>query len=206
MDKERLEELFDKYMDRVLSPAEEAELANLLGRPECQAHWRTLASLEGKIQEELLQVRAEDAPSKRTRRSLRPSTRRTFIPRGRPPWLAGLVAAGLFVAVLLFIALGSSEPDPAVHSARAAREAERRRLETEQKRREAVERLREIERKRQELTTRPPEPAQNPDVRKKALEQLQNDRERIERELREAVQLAPKPAPPPAPPQEEKPA
>jgi len=54
MDNERLDELYDRYLDRDLSAAEESELAAMLARPECQEQWRRLTALEGKIQEELL--------------------------------------------------------------------------------------------------------------------------------------------------------
>jgi anti-sigma factor RsiW len=90
MDDDRLDELFDRYLDRELNAAEEAELIELLRRPELQARWRQLASLEGKIQEELLAVPSEiekaGAPgspipdrslSKKTRRPTRRCTRRS---------------------------------------------------------------------------------------------------------------------------------
>jgi hypothetical protein len=40
MDNGRLDELFDRYLDRELSTLEEAELVHLLARPDCMAHCR----------------------------------------------------------------------------------------------------------------------------------------------------------------------
>src|SRR5947208_2676135 len=97
MDNERLDELFDRYLDRELSAAEESELAGLLARPDCQAQWRRLASLEGKIQEELLDPSAGETPSS-SRRLLKKSTRRAQDRRVPPYGLIALAAASVLVA------------------------------------------------------------------------------------------------------------
>lgn len=53
---DRLDELCWCYLDRGLTPDEEAELTELLGDAECQQRWRYLMTLEGKLQEELEMV------------------------------------------------------------------------------------------------------------------------------------------------------
>jgi FecR-like protein/carbohydrate binding protein with CBM4/9 domain len=151
-------------------------------------------------------------PNKSTARgSVKPPTARS---RRRGPsnpsgaWTAALIAAGLiFAAILLVTALSSdSAPPPASRESASRREADRRKAEARQ--RDAELRLQENERRRKELSTPPPEPARNPaaeEQRKKALDEVQKDKERIERELREAIELAKPSAPAPSRP-EEKPA
>ena len=53
MPDDRLDELYDRYLDGEITPIEEAELVTLLRDPQQQKQWRTLAFLEGKLQEEM---------------------------------------------------------------------------------------------------------------------------------------------------------
>lgn len=199
MDNERLDELFDRYLDRDLSAAEESELASMLARPECQEQWRRLTALEGKIQEELL---VPAAPKK--------STRRTHAP-GTPPYgLFALAAAGVLVAAIWIL---SSGPDPETPAKNDARRKAAAAADADAKRRSREARLQEIEQKRKALEAVPPPPSESPELkqkREKELQDLKSEKERTERELREAIELARKnTAPPPVAPNptpEEKPA
>jgi len=126
MDRDRLDELFDRYLDRELSRAEETELAKLLAQPECRTHWRRLASLEGKLQEEFLESTpggvearkmdaslAESFRTEAARLPLRRQTPRAFRERGPSFGMAGGIAAVL-VASVLFLGVflpSSAEPN-----------------------------------------------------------------------------------------------
>jgi ferric-dicitrate binding protein FerR (iron transport regulator) len=99
MDSDRLDALFERFLDDALSADEQAELEALLAAPEAQRRWRELASLEGKLLEELGQ------PRERARKP----ARRVFLRRLRPgqtpatlAWAAAalLALAGIVLAVL----------------------------------------------------------------------------------------------------------
>lgn len=149
-------------------------------------------------------------------RPLRPSTRRTrasLDPQGA--WMGPAVAAaGILLAVALIFTFSSSEPElrrsdrtakavnsREVKSTEARRQAERddrareaARADAERKRRDAETRLFEVERKERELAAPPAaELAKDPaaeERRKKSLEEIEREKDRIERELREAAELA----------------
>lgn len=57
--RDRLEKLYDAYMDATLSKEEEKELCNLLKDLDNQVQWRRFSTLEGKLQEELAGGMAE---------------------------------------------------------------------------------------------------------------------------------------------------
>ena len=65
MSNSRVTELYGRHMDGLLSPEEEAELAELLRDPAAQREWRLAAALEAKLQEELRDAAAA-APARRT--------------------------------------------------------------------------------------------------------------------------------------------
>jgi len=105
---DRLSELYDRYMDRTLTPEEDRELAALLADPANQARWRELATLEGRLQESLSADEATveayvDAVREAGKRRKRPSVRTA---RGRraalrlPLILSSVAAAAVVVAVL----------------------------------------------------------------------------------------------------------
>lgn len=170
--------------------------------------------------------------TQRSSPSTRRSTRRQVLERPSSWWVPAVLAAGLLIVVMTFFALVPSESDPAsaqktkdVH-ARSIRElelrlqSERERLERERdqalaeadaKRLQVEARLREIEEKRRILSqakAQPSDPAGENEKREKALADLKRDQERIERDLRAAVDLAKKAEKPAAvgPAQDEKPA
>jgi hypothetical protein len=165
-----------------------------------------------------------------TRRVLTPSRRSWGI-----PGLVAAVVLLAVTAFLVFGPLGpdSASSDKAKEArARASQEAEARRqaerdrlareratadsearrqeAEAQAKRLEVEAHLREIEEKRRVLTQAKPKTGEDPQAtekREKDLAELKRDQERIEQELKDAVQLAKKserPAPA-TPPQEEKP-
>jgi hypothetical protein len=217
MDNGRLDELFDRYLDRELSTLEEAELVHLLARPDCMAHWRRLASLEGKLQEELLESSfggadkgkvdapiADDSRSAILRRSLRRSDPRAAVSNAQPYWMAGFVAAVLLFAVLLLASLisSSSDPNPA-HKASARRptllepselkEADGNQVQADAARRDQEARLEEIRRRREELgrlASRQDQDAAEQEKHQSEESQLAKDKERIEREMRDAIERA----------------
>jgi hypothetical protein len=133
----------------------------------------------------------------------RPPTRRANSRTSTPgPHLGPLlIAAGvLFGIVLFFITSSSNSSSPAPAnggSSSAARQKSEREqaLSAESKRREAEARLLEIRRKREELARQAAQPGQDPEEqqkRKTEEKRLSGDKERIERELAEAIELAKK--------------
>jgi hypothetical protein len=140
-----------------------------------------------------------------------------------------VAAAGVLAAVTLFFVLGPPEGDPAPSQrakearVRASRDAEVRRqaeqertereralAEAQARRVEAEAHLREIVEKRSILTQAKSEPQENPLAKEKRvmeLEVLRRDQDRIEQELKDAIELARKAERPgPAgPSQEDKP-
>jgi len=167
------------------------------------------------------QAGGEESGRTDSARKSRRSTRRRRALEGRPsPWKFAVTAAGFLIGlVTLGVLLPSG--DDRTHAAKAERprpseapraepqaasEAEeRKQAQAEAQRRAAEDRLQQIERKREELSRRPALPDANPgdeDRRRKEIEELRSEKERIEREMREAVELARKVG---APPQGEKP-
>lgn len=143
-----------------------------------------------------------------------PPTRRKTRPFGvHPsvaPWMGLLAAAAILIAVTIFFGLGPpgagrpTSQNMAELRSRSLRDAEGRRLAdrekalalAEGKHREAIERLRELDKKSQELSqSLTPSDQNSPeeDRRKKKRVELQGEKERVEqveRELREAIELA----------------
>lgn len=116
MDLDRLEVLYDRHADRALTGEEEAELVARLGAPEARRHWRLLATVEGKLQEEFSAVPGELAAARPARH------RWSFGPRPSPSaWLTGLAAAGVFAAAVLLLSFFAFEsPGPRSQAARPA--------------------------------------------------------------------------------------
>jgi len=151
-----------------------------------------------------LEPRLEQTPPPREARK---STRGQRPPRApdRGIWPFVLVAAGLLIGIFAVVTVFTSESGRKEEGRRRQVRKEEGVLEVQH------ERLREIERKREELSRPPAQQTQDPgeeEKRKQTLEELKNEKERIEREMREAIDLARKaerPAPAERPRLEEKP-
>jgi hypothetical protein len=130
---------------------------------------------------------------------------------GRSWGWPGLLAAGFLAALFMLFALGPQEPNAAKTEsqkwARASREAEarraaereeeaaaRRRASALEMRRAGEERLKEIQRRQAELARSAGQPGQDPgeqEKRKAEERKLASDKDAIEKELAEAIKLAP---------------
>ncbi|HEV3027304.1 MAG TPA: FecR domain-containing protein, partial [Planctomycetota bacterium] len=212
-----LRELIAAHLADELSDAQRSTLNELLrtdekARSEFAAAIRQDVLLGEVLREEAArgEPKAWSGQRKATGEPESPSRRRTamrfHIHPSIPSWIGLLVAAGFLIAVAMFLALGPSGPDPGAARVRALKEAEGRKLVereralalAEAKHRDAMERLREIEKKSQELLQPPAQPNPNPleeELRKKKRAELQEEKERVEqveREMREAIELAKK--------------
>ena len=210
-----LRELIAAHLADELSDAQRSTLNGLLrtdekARAEFAAAIRQDVLLGEVLREETARGEPKAWPGQRKTTgepespSRRRPARRFEIPPSVSSWIGLLVAAGLLVAVAMYLALGPSGPDQAAARARALKEGEGRKLVereraltlAEVKHRDAMERLREIEKKSQELSQPPAQPNPNPleeDLRKKKREELQEEKKRmeqVEREMREAIELA----------------
>jgi FecR-like protein len=166
----------------------------------CRLHGRLGEALSTDHQKRLLSDAGIDAePQKSTRRA---TVRRRPPGPDRPFLVPAFVAAGILAAGLLFLLLSPTAQDPApLRRDKTAAAADARR-------REAEARLRAIEEERRALTQAPAPPTEPPVVKEKReqdLQALKKEQERIEQELRDATQAAPKPAPQEAPRVAEKP-
>jgi concanavalin A-like lectin/glucanase superfamily protein/FecR-like protein len=140
---------------------------------------RLLADVENGVMERIQARGAAKRP--RTARSVR-----RFQPRSTASWWM-FAAAGLFVAAVLFLVLGPSEQTPA--PIRTVKESRPRAASPEPSRATAEARIEEIEQKPKAPAQPPWPPAANPvaqEMRRKQAEELQREKERIERELSSA--------------------
>jgi hypothetical protein len=233
MEDSRFEELLDRYRLGDISPAELAELEQILRTDAARRRMFVEDSLfEANLRET---HSAAVSPPLGQEKKAKPPTRRTRRHASvdpKPSWgVWVLAAAAIFGVVTLVVVLGPSDPDSAAplkaadarsratREAAAQRQAERdrqerereeARAEAERRGREAEARLREIEENRKLLTQATPEPKEDPQAKEKReqkLADLKRDQERVEQELRQAAELAKKSAPQatPATPTEEKP-
>jgi hypothetical protein len=214
MDRERLEELISDYLEQALTPEELEELTQeLRAHPEARRLLLTAADQDLAVQE-LARSLHRSSTSARSRKA--PSSWRGL----RPPhaqtapayWVAALAAGGVLLAAAFFFASGPPGSDWAKPEngsearARASKDAEARRIaereksvrerdlgEAEARRLDQEARLKGIERRREEIARSAAQPGGDPreqEKRNAEEKRLANDKERIEREMTEAVERA----------------
>lgn len=210
MDRERLVDLLEGYVENELDEASVAELDQLL---QSSAEARRL--FWDYVHQHALtrKLVMANALAPRATEEVRPKTRRRASRTGgasspnQGTWNILLIAAGVFFALIAIVTLFSGDQPPELVKklkARPSHEAPPA-PRVEQVRPTSDNRLREIEEKRRQLTqpqAPPTESAEDRQQRQKAIEDLDREKARIENELREAIKSAPKtesPTPEPAP-------
>src|SRR6185503_3939512 len=182
--------LLEKYIEGTLDDAGRAELENLLvsSLAARRTFWEYLE------QHAFIGELSGEAKGRALARLEKPPTRRMPAAKPRRPnsgMLPFLIAAGLlvgFIVILVASTSGSDGDDARSLAAFRAKQAERRKA--------AESRLREIEQERRRILARPvapegkPEP-QKEEERKKALEQLDERRQKVDAELRQVTEEKP---------------
>lgn len=229
-----LRELIAAYLADELSDAQRSQLNALLqaderARAEFAAALRQEVLLGEVLREQVARRKAKagaaqlsegvprDIPGGPELPTRRRTSRRLAGHPSIPSWMGLLVAAGVLVAVTIYLGLDPSDPEPASLQnpggarSRASKEpegrksAEREKAERERtlalaeaRHRDAIERLKEIEKKSQELS-QPMTPLDHSpageDRRNTKRAELQSEKERVEqveREMRQAIELAKK--------------
>jgi hypothetical protein len=214
MNRERLEELISDYLEQALTPEQLEELTlELRASPQARRRLLAAADQDLAVQDLARSLHRTATPARGRKplgawRSLRP-------PQTTPAyWAAALAAAGVLLAVTFFVASGPSGVELAKSEdgkgarARTLKEAEARRnderekavrerdsREAEAMRRDREARLKVIEGRREELARSAAQPGEDPRERENRTaeeKRLSTDKERIEREMKEAAQQAKK--------------
>lgn len=207
------ERLIQAYVEGLLTPQESARLQELLRQDPLLA--RVIVEnlrMDGAIREIVgekekgepaLRGESAEAPGRRSSPRLRTVRGGRRSPKlSLTPWV-GIVAAACLLLVAGLAFHGGRRAVPAAPSkSGASREDEARRTQAEEDRRQAEEtrrraedRLREIAREREALTRPEPKPTADPAVEEKRrtdLVNLDRERERIESEMRGAIEKAQK--------------
>jgi ferric-dicitrate binding protein FerR (iron transport regulator) len=195
VDRERLLQLIHGHLEQTLSEAEQRELEAVLDQDESARRELVLASTVNQELYSLHESVPQEAPSPA------PATRRLNRRIGRQgtqsQWGLAFAAAAIFIAlILLFVSSPSESPKAPypVAEGKLRRDAERRLAELEE-RRIRLEQAKTTEKN-----------VETPEKRKVELSNLEDEKRKIEEELKAAIaearrreQNAPAPAPAPAP-------
>jgi len=193
-----LDRLIQAYLDEALTDEEARRLQELFkADPSRLDEFVRALDLHGTLAG-LRSSEADPVQAPPRRPPSRRATVRRFGSPERSPWAFGVAAAGAFLGVVVLLSvLGGDRRSQDRARARAEQEAtarrrvliaERERAEEERLRAEA--RLREIGRKRDALTPLPvPDPVAR-EKRDRDLADLDSEKERVEREMREAIDRA----------------